>query len=104
MRTLLFAAAIALAGVGGCAKEKGHDKADHAVEKADEAPNLSLDDVEKGLNAKELVAVDCNGDKTRKKLGVLPGAILLADEEAFVASDLPADKATKLVFYCSGPG
>lgn len=100
MRTLLFATAIALAGVGGCAK----DKAEHSAEKASEAPNLSIDEVEKGLADKSLVAVDCNGDKTRKKLGVLPGAILVADEEAFVASDLPADKATKLVFYCSGPG
>jgi len=100
MRTLLFAAAVALVGVGGCAK----DKTDSSAEKAVEVPNLSMDEVEKGLAAKQLVAVDCNGDKTRKKLGVLPGAILLEDEEAFVASDLPADKATKLVFYCSGPG
>jgi hypothetical protein len=103
MRTLLFAAALALAGVSGCAKDKS-GAAGEKAEKAGEAPNLSIDEVEKGLADKSLVAVDCNGDKTRKKLGVLPGAILLADEEAFVASDLPADKATKLVFYCSGPG
>jgi hypothetical protein len=100
VRTLLFAAALAFAGVGGgCAKDKGS-----SAEKAGEFPNMSIDDVEKGLAAKQLAVIDCNGDKTRKKYGVVPGAILVADEEAFVASELPADKATKLVFYCSGPG
>ena len=30
--------------------------------------------------AKEAQAVDCNPDRTRKKMGVLPGAIVLSDE------------------------
>jgi hypothetical protein len=100
MRTFLLATALAVASFTGCAK----DKTDAAATKADELPTMSLDDVERGLAAKELVAVDCNGERTRKKSGVVPGAILISDEESFAASELPADKATKLVFYCADPG
>lgn len=96
----MLATALALAAFTGCAK----DKTDASATKAAELPTMSLDDVERGLAAKELVAVDCNGDRTRKKQGVLPGAILISDEEAFAASELPADKTTKLVFYCADPG
>jgi hypothetical protein len=60
--------------------------------------------MDKALAAKEATPVDCNGDRTRKKLGVIPGAILVSDEESFAASELPADKNTKLVFYCADTG
>ncbi|MBA3502772.1 MAG: rhodanese-like domain-containing protein, partial [Deltaproteobacteria bacterium] len=50
-----------------------------------------------------LTVVDCNSEKTRKKVGILPGAVLI-DDETFTASELPSDKSTKLVFYCGGPG
>jgi hypothetical protein len=100
MRGLLFAFALASSTLAGCSKESKES----ASATKDELPAMSLDQVEQGLAAKQLVAVDCNVDKTRKKHGVLPGAILVADEEAFAQSELPADKSTKLVFYCSGPG
>jgi hypothetical protein len=99
MRTIMFCVAVAVAGLGGCAK----DKADSAA-KADDFPSMTPDQVEQALAAKQAVAIDCNGDRTRKKLGVLPGAILISDEEAYPVSELPADKTTKLVFYCSDPG
>ncbi len=99
MRTLLLASVLALAGVSGCSKDKAT-----SGEAGEHFPEMSLDDVEKGLAANQVTAVDCNGDKLRKKHGVLPGAVLIADEEEFVASDLPADKTRRLVFYCSGPG
>jgi hypothetical protein len=100
MRTLLFGIALSLAAVSGCNSDKAAagDKA-----KAD-FPAMTMDEVQKGIDAKQLTAVDCNGDRTRKKLGVLPGAISVSDEESFAASELPADKATKLVFYCANPG
>ena len=63
-----------------------------------------VDEVEQAVNAKQAQAVDCNGERTRKKLGVVPGAILISDEELYPASELPADKTTKLVFYCADPG
>jgi iron uptake system EfeUOB component EfeO/EfeM len=100
MRRLLFSVAIATASLAtGCSK----DKADKAEVKHD-LKEMTVDEVAAGLEAKQLTAVDCNSDKTRKRVGILPGAILIADEETFSASDLPADKATKLVFYCGGPG
>lgn len=97
MRSLLLAAALTFVALG-CAKDK--DSGAAAATK-DDVATMSVDEVERGLNANELVAVDCNGAVTRKKHGVVPGAILVVDEEAYEASVLPPDKATKLVFYCS---
>lgn len=107
MRTLMFGIALSLAAVSGCNSDKaaGDKSADKAADKAkDEFPAMTMDEVQKGIDAKQLTAVDCNGDRTRKKLGVLPGAISVSDEESFAASELPADKTTKLVFYCADPG
>ena len=100
MRRLLFSVAIATAAIAACSKS---EKSDQAEVKHD-LKEMTVDEVAAGLEAKQLTAVDCNSEKTRKKVGILPGAILIADEEKFTASDLPADKATKLVFYCGGPG
>jgi hypothetical protein len=96
----MLATALSLAAFSGCAK----DKSDAAASKAEEFPSMTVDEVDRALTAKEAVAVDCNGERTRKKSGVLPGAILISDEETYPASELPADKATKLVFYCADPG
>ena len=99
MRTLLFSAVIALASIGCSDKSKDEKGATQG-----DLPEMTVDEVAAGLEAKQLIAVDCNADKTRKKHGILPGAILIEDEETFAASVLPADKATKLLFYCGGPG
>jgi hypothetical protein len=99
MRTLLFSAIIAIASVGCSDKSKDSgSKVEHDL------TEMSVDEVAAGLEAKTLTVVDCNSEKTRKKAGILPGAILIDDEETFPASALPADKTTKLVFYCGGPG
>jgi len=98
MRRIVFSLLLGLAAIG-CSKSEDAAKATST----DDLPTVTVDEVEQGLAADALTAVDCNGDGTRKKLGVVPGAILVADEEAFPASDLPADKSRKLVFYCSGP-
>ncbi|HEY5950118.1 MAG TPA: hypothetical protein VIV40_31700 [Kofleriaceae bacterium] len=100
MRNLLLCTVLAAAGMGGCAKEKS----DSSATATDNLPVMTPDEVEHAIAAKEAVPVDCNGDRTRKKHGVVPGAILISDEEAFAASELPADKTTKLVFYCADPG
>jgi hypothetical protein len=100
MRNLLLGAALALASISGCAK----DKTESAAKATAEFPAMTVDEVEQGLDAKQLTAVDCNGDRTRKKLGVVPGAIIISDEEAYLVGELPADKTTKLVFYCTDPG
>lgn len=100
MRTILLGAVLALAAAGGCSNDKSSSSSATA-EKADDVPTVTLDETEKLLAANEATAIDCNGDRTRKKYGILPGAVLIADEESFPASDLPADKARKLIFYCS---
>jgi hypothetical protein len=100
MRTLLFVAVVAL-GSFGCSS-KSSDKA--GTEVKSDLPEMTVEEVATALEAKQVTPVDCNSDKTRKKHGILPGAILLEDEEAFPASALPADKSTKLVFYCAGNG
>ena len=104
MRKLLFAAALSFAALSGCSKsESGPDQ---TGAKADQAklPTMTVDEVDKALAAKQIVPVDCNTDATRKREGVLPGAILVTDDEGYAASELPADKTTKLVFYCANPG
>lgn len=100
MRTILLGAVLALATVGGCSKDTS-SSGSSTQEKADDVPTVTLDETEKLLAANEATAVDCNGDRTREKLGILPGAVLISDEETYPASELPADKARKLIFYCS---
>lgn len=102
MRTLLLGAALALASISGCAKDEKKSGSETAAK--DDLPALTIAEVDQAIAAKQAQAIDCNGDRTRKKHGVLPGAILISDEEAYPVSELPADKTTKLVFYCADPG
>ena len=96
MRKLVVSAVLALAAIGGCSKDKTASS-----ESADQFLTMTLDEVEKGIAANEVTAIDCNGERTRKKLGILPGAVVISDEETYPVSELPADKARRLVFYCS---
>lgn len=97
MRTMLLAAVLALGTAAGCSK--ADDKAATAVQA--EVPTITVDEVARKLAGGEVVPVDANGDTTREKMGVLPGAVLLSDYETFNVSELPADKAKELVFYCA---
>jgi hypothetical protein len=104
MRKLLIAAALSLTAIAGCAKSDTGSSG--ATKKADEEkfPKMTVDEVDQALAAKQAQPVDCNGDGTRKQMGVVPGAILVTDDESFAATELPPDKTTKLVFYCADPG
>ncbi len=95
MRTILLAVALSAAAASGCAKDKA------STEQADDYPKMSLEEVEKGIAADTVTAVDCNGERTRKKHGVVPGAVIISDEETYPATELPPDKNRRLVFYCS---
>lgn len=99
MRTILLATVLALAPAA-CSSDKGAT----TEAPAEQFATMTLDEVDKAIAANEATAVDCNGDRTRKKLGVVPNAVLVSDEETFAASELPADKARKLIFYCSDAG
>src|ERR1700733_7268715 len=101
MRTILFASLLALAAT---ACTKSTDKTDKVVETTTAAaavPTVTVDEVDQKLASGECQAVDANGDATRKKMGVVPGAVLLTDSESFKLSELPADKSKSLVFYCA---
>jgi rhodanese-related sulfurtransferase len=44
---------------------------------------------------------DANGEETRQKEGIIPGAVLLSSFDGYdVAKTLPQNKSASLVFYC----
>lgn len=94
MRSLFLAVLLAAGAAAGCSKS---DKASSA--EAQKIPTVTVDEVDRQLAAGDCVAVDANGEGTRKKMGILPGAVLLASSEDISA--LPPDKSKKLVFYCA---
>lgn len=96
MRTLLFVAA--LAGAAGCSKSSSSQQA--AEDKQAAIETVTVDQLDTSLAKNDCQAVDANGVQTRKKLGVIPGAVLLSDGDLKTA-ELPADKAKTLVFYCA---
>lgn len=97
MRTLVFSTLLALSMLG-CSKT---ETAEPAARLSDQVPTITIEELDAKLAGKDCQAVDANGEGTRKKLGVIPGAVLLTDSEAYSASELPADKSKTLVFYCA---
>ena len=98
MRTLLLAAVLALGAGAGCSKSE--KSTTETAEKA-KLPMITVDEVDQKLASGECVPVDANGAETRKKMGVVPGAVLLTDSDSFQLSELPTDKSKALVFYCA---
>ena len=95
-QALAIAAALVLLGAApsACAREKA-DKA------KDGFGELTLDQVEQAIAKKEVVVID-NNSRERWQEGHLPTAKWVASSE-LKASDLPADKGQKVVFYCASP-
>jgi rhodanese-related sulfurtransferase len=100
MRTLLviclFALPLAMAGAG-CAKAR--DTEATAERAPAEIAAVSVDELDQMLARDDCQAVDANGEATRRKMGVIPGAVMLTDMDSL--DKLPADKARTLVFYCA---
>jgi len=49
----------------------------------------------------DLVLCDANSDETRRRMGVIPGALLLSSYRDYDPhAELPGDASRKLVFYC----
>lgn len=63
--------------------------------------SISPADLEKLVAAKQVTVLDVNSGQSYAKAHV-PGAKHL-DPERFASGDLPADKQSSLVFYCSNP-
>lgn len=95
MKPLLAALTLMLAMVS-CKNETTSKPASSA-----HIAELSVDEAARALQDGSCVAIDANGPPTRKRMGTIPGAVLLSDYEAFALSELPADKAKGLVFYCA---
>jgi rhodanese-related sulfurtransferase len=105
MKNILLIGAFSLcgfAGLGGCAKST--DAPSAAASKTAEASlaMTSVDEVDHAIATGACTPVDANGDQTRKKMGTLPGAVLLTDSDNYNPSELPTDKTKALVFYCGG--
>lgn len=97
MRAFLLIAALAIA----CSNSSTKPSA--AAQHESNIPTVTVDELASKLDAGNSQAVDANGDQTRRKLGVVPGAVLLTDSEDFKLSELPSDKSRELVFYCANP-
>nr|AHN97826.1 rhodanese domain-containing protein [uncultured bacterium lac111] len=98
MRTILLAAVLAVGVGAGCSKSNDDTK---VAAKKSNLPTITVDEVDQKLASGDCVPVDANGQETRKKMGIVPGAVLLTDSETFNVSELPADKSKTLVFYCA---
>jgi rhodanese-related sulfurtransferase len=96
----LLASSFVLGTGAGCSRAQDRDHAAVAAERAT-APiaTVSVDELDRMLASHACQAVDANGDLTRRKMGVIPGAVLLTDADSI--DKLPPDKARSLVFYCA---
>jgi rhodanese-related sulfurtransferase len=99
MRTLLLLSLLACSVTAGCSRDRS--AADHAQAGGTVATvsTVSIDELDRMLASHECLAVDANGNDTRKKLGVIPGAVLLTNADSL--DQLPADRTRNLVFYCT---
>jgi rhodanese-related sulfurtransferase len=71
-------------------------------ESSDAIRQVSIEQVATYVRTKSATVVDANGSSTREEMGVIPGAVLLSNYRTYALSELPAEKSTKLVFYCGG--
>jgi rhodanese-related sulfurtransferase len=102
MRKLVVLSCLALAG-SACAPARDDAGADRRADRPrgpaqPEIAQVTVDELDHMLAGHQCVAVDANGDATRRRMGVIPGAVLLTDD---AIDKLPADKSQSLVFYCA---
>ena len=69
---------------------------------AGEYPDLSIKELKKSIESKQVTVIDVNGTESYEK-GHIPGAIDFEASEAKLASVLPKDKNALIVAYCGGP-
>ena len=95
-RVVVLSLATLAAGAAGCEK-----KAPAAKAEATAVKEISVDELAGQLAKAAVKPVDANGDKTRRDVGFIPGAVLLTDYDTFGAAEQPTDKRQPLVFYCA---
>jgi rhodanese-related sulfurtransferase len=69
---------------------------------AGEYPDVSIKDLKKSIEKKEVTVIDVNGTESWEKSHI-PGAIDFESNEEKLASLLPKDKNALIVAYCGGP-
>jgi hypothetical protein len=84
---VLILAVAVKAGAGGAAKE------------GEGFTLMSAAELASILGQKDVRVFDANSAETFAK-GHVPGAVFLEEYRKFPASVLPADKATRVIFYC----
>lgn len=93
MKTTLALAALAAASLLSCASARATEM--------DKFKLIHVPDLVAELQSSHPAIFDANGDKTRQKEGIIPGAKLLSSSGEYdVAKELPAAKDSELVFYC----
>ena len=65
-------------------------------------PDISVEDLQKAISAKEVAVIDVNGPNSYSK-GHIPGAIEFSSQKETLKTLLPKDKNTLVVAYCGGP-
>ncbi len=98
MRILLLSLALSILAFG--CKDPSSAAANEAKEAPAPIPEISVEDADKALE-KGAVAVDANSEGTREKNGTVPGAVILTSSYKYDLAQLPSDKSTDLIFYCS---
>ena len=68
--------------------------------RADDFKTLSVDEVQKMMGQPGVKVYDANPPDLWEKSHV-PGATFIGEKK--LASVLPSDRSTKLIFYCAGP-
>ena len=69
---------------------------------AGEYPDLSIKELKKSIESKQVTVIDVNGTESYEK-GHIPGAIDFEASEEKLATLLPKDKNALIVAYCGGP-
>lgn len=109
MQRILFCLALGAICLGcedaspaAATEEPAAEKAEATAEDTQEAaiPEVSVVDAAKALEG-GAVAVDANSEKTRKEHGTVPGAVILTSSSKYDLAQLPGNKSTDLIFYCS---
>jgi rhodanese-related sulfurtransferase len=65
-------------------------------------PDISVEDLQKAISAKEVAVIDVNGPNSYSK-GHIPGAIEFSSQKKALKTLLPKNKNTLVVAYCGGP-
>lgn len=98
MRTLLLCLTLATVFVG--CKDASPAAATETEEAPAEIPEISVTDADTALQSGAM-AFDANSERTRKKNGTVPGAVILTSSYKYDLTQLPDDKSKDLIFYCS---